>query len=174
MEKTLNAILSACSLDGKPEHAPAQFKHRLEKAAELVRAKKVYRGFVCSQKSNKAYRTWQIGFAKQWRCECADFQFRGGFDTAQICGGYGRQCKHTLAQMIAEFEGISLRPFTPAFQRADLTDMCDFWQSLSEEDAEMLHNPEYIATLTNGDAIDFDESVIETKEDWNLYLDMSF
>ena len=169
MEKTLHAILSACSLDGKPEHAPAQFQRRLEKAAELVRAKKVFRGFVVSSKSNKAYRTWQIGFPKQWRCECVDFQFRGGFDTAQVCGGYGRQCKHTLAQMIAEFEQINLPFFPTASPR--LSDMCDFWQSLSEEDAIMLHDPAYIETLTRGDQIDFDAP--EHAERYE-YLDMPF
>ena len=91
----------------------------------------------------------------EWRCECVDFQFRGGFDTAQVFGGYGRQCKHTLAQMIADFENIYL-PFFPHAHSPRFTDMQDFWQSLSEEDAIKLHDPAYIETLTRGDQIDFD------------------
>ena len=113
MEKTIQGILTACSLDCKPEHAPAQFKRRVEKAVEIVKARKVFDGYVESSDGSKTYKTWQEGIPKQWHCECPDFVGRGGYDTQLVFGGYGKQCKHTLAQLICYFEQIQVRPYTP-------------------------------------------------------------
>jgi hypothetical protein len=147
MEKTINAILSACSLDGKPEHAPAQFKRRVEKAAGLVKTGKVFRGYVLSQEGDdKAYYVKCEGVPKVWSCTCPDFRGRGGYDTQIVFGGYGRQCKHTLAQIIAYFEGLNLRPYAPSRH----TDQCDFWQGMSEEDADRICNPKYQAAMLEG------------------------
>ena len=146
MEKTLNAILSACSLDGKPEHAPAQFRRRVEKAAELVRAGKVFDGYVMASDGKKLYRTWQTDIPKQWRCECADFMGRGGYDTQLVYGGYGRPCKHTLAQLIAYFEGVTPRAYDPRKS----VDRCDWLQSMSEQDADRINDPKYQAALLEG------------------------
>lgn len=146
MEKTLQSILAACSLDGRPEHAPAQFRWRVEKAAELVKAGKVFDGFVAASDGKKLYRTWQNGIPKQWRCECADFMGRGGYDTQLVFGGYGRQCKHTLAQMIAYFEGVTPRPYDPRKP----VDRCDWLQGMTEQDADRMCDPKYQAALIEG------------------------
>lgn len=150
MEKTIQSILTACSLDCKPEHAPAQFRRRVEKAAELVRAGKVFDGFVASSDGKKLYRTWQNGIPKQWRCECPDFMGRGGYDTQQVQGGYGRQCKHTLAQLIAYFEGVTPRAYDPRKS----VDRCDWLQGMSEKDADRMFDPAYqAALLEDGEAV---------------------
>lgn len=152
MEKTIQSILSACSLDCKPEHAPAQFRRRVEKAAELVRAGKVFDGYVESSDGSKTYRTWQDGIPKQWHCDCPDFAGRGGYDTHLVFGGYGKQCKHTLAQLIAYFEQMPLRPFEPRKPR--YVDQCDYLQSMTEEDADRICDPKYQqALLQGGDAV---------------------
>ena len=112
MEKSINNILSACSLDGRPEHAPAQFKRRVEKAAEIIKAGSVFDGCVRSQSGDQLYKTPRRNLTT-WTCTCADFTGRGGYDTQLVMGGYGRQCKHTLAQLICYFEQIQVRPYTP-------------------------------------------------------------
>ena len=146
MEKTIQNILSACSLDGKPEHAPAQFRRRVEKAAELVRAGKVFDGYVMASDGKKLYRTWQTDIPKQWRCECADFMGRGGYDTQLVYGGYGRQCKHTLAQIIAYYEGVTPRYYDPRKS----VDLCDWLQGMTEQDADRIDDPKYQAALLEG------------------------
>lgn len=146
MEKTIQNILSACSLDSRPEHAPAQFRRRVEKAAELVKAGKVFDGFVAASDGKKLYRTWQNGIPKQWHCECPDFMGRGGFDTQTVQGGYGHQCKHTLAQIIAYYEGVTPRPYDPRKP----VDRCDWLQGMSEQDADRIYDPKYQAALLEG------------------------
>lgn len=146
MEKTIQNILSACSLDCRPEHAPAQFRRRVEKAAELVKAGKVFDGYVMASDGKKLYRTWQTDMPKQWHCECPDFMGRGGYDTQQVFGGYGRQCKHTLAQIIAYYEGVTPRPCDPRKS----VDRCDWLQGMSEQDADRMYDPKYQAALIEG------------------------
>ena len=149
MEKTIQSILSACSLDCRPEHAPAQFRRRVEKAAELVKAGKVFDGYVQSSDGSKTYQTPRHNLTT-WTCECPDFTGRGGFDTHTVQGGYGRQCKHTLAQMITYFEGVTPRPYDPRKS----VDRCDWLQGMSEQDADRMCDPKYqAALLEGGDAV---------------------
>lgn len=156
MENIVNNILGHCSLDGQPEHTPAQFRRRVEKAVELIHAGKVYAGhreepslsfasgFVGSQRNNRVHSVTFRGRPPEWKCTCQDFRIRGGFDTQLVAGGYGRQCKHTLAQMIAQCASVNL----PTYHGVD------FWQAMTEQDAERVCDPNYQqALLVGGDAV---------------------
>ena len=149
MEKTIQSILSACSLDSRPEHAPAQFRRRVEKAAEIIKAGNVFDGCVRSQSGDQLYKTPRRNLTT-WTCTCADFTGRGGYDTQLVFGGYGRQCKHTLAQMITYFEGVTPRPYDPRKS----VDICDWLQGMTEQDADRICDPKYqAALLEGGDAV---------------------
>lgn len=92
----------------------SQLVDRLIKAVQLIVKGNVYSdGRVKSQSSEDVYQTSFEGMPKSWGCTCQDFDNGlqrqaglskwGGVDT-----DYGLMCKHTLAQLIAGFAGITL------------------------------------------------------------------
>ena len=110
------------SPSGRPQDCPAWYKTRLDAGINIFQARQGLFQDATRGSGDAIYHTRETrrkdGFFC-WECTCHDFVYGTALPARLDWGGYsglGKMCKHTIAHLLAKFEGVELPPAPPVQQ----------------------------------------------------------
>ena len=104
------------SPSGRPQDCPSWYRTRIDAGIKLFQARQGLFQDATRGRGGAIYRTRETRRKDGlicWECTCHDYQYGTALPDRLDWGGYsglGKMCKHSIAHLIAKFEGIDLPP----------------------------------------------------------------
>lgn len=135
------------SASGRPQDCPPVYRTRIDAGIKIFQARQGLFDEATRGRGGAVYRTRETREKSGlvgWECSCHDYQYGTALPARLDWGGYsglGKMCKHTIAHLIAKFEGVELPPAPPAQPVANV--VAPHAPTLTQ--AELESNPYYRA-----------------------------